>query len=233
MLFHPLVQDPYSPALRCTDVTTKAQNASLTLGFSAPTLKWRKHLTWNASPTLKSTKLGPSQEDTLRMMITAQRYWAPSRILNSLQASPHYSLRTTIPPDGKREVLKGEQTSRQDGGVGRYTLLPHTTKKTTTNLKTKDNQNCQKIELYRSLTTKELKKKHSTRLVGGEETGSQGRKDMRWGGCCRPGSPTCGQINQEEQQGGKRDHITQSSSTGKLSLKTSGCKNLWGLQQWE
>ena len=43
---------------------------------------------------------------------------------------------------------------------------------TTTNLKTKHNQNCQKIELYGSLTTKELKKKHSPGMVGGVEMGS-------------------------------------------------------------
>ena len=30
-----------------------------------------------------------------------------------------------------------------------------------------NNQNCQKIKLHGSLTTKELKKKHSSRLVGG------------------------------------------------------------------
>ena len=47
----------------------------------------------------------------------------------------------------------------------------------TTNLKTKNNKNCQKIELYVSLTTKELKKKHSLRLVGGVEMGSWGRED--------------------------------------------------------
>ena len=63
-------------------------------------------------------------------------------------------------------------TSGQDGGVDRYTLPPHTTKRKTTNLKTKNNQTCQKIELYGSLTTKELKKKHSSRPVGGAETGS-------------------------------------------------------------
>ena len=39
-----------------------------------------------------------------------------------------------------------------DGGIGRYALLPHTTKRRTTNLKTKNNQNCQKIELYGSPT---------------------------------------------------------------------------------
>ena len=62
--------------------------------------------------------------------------------------------------------------SSQDGGIGRYTLLPHTTKRITTNLKTKNNQNCQKIKLYESLTTKELKKKHSSRPGGGAEMGS-------------------------------------------------------------
>ena len=39
-----------------------------------------------------------------------------------------------------------------------------------TYLKTKNNHNCQKIELYGSPTTKEIKKKHSSRLVGGAET---------------------------------------------------------------
>ena len=49
-----------------------------------------------------------------------------------------------------------EETSGQDGGIDRYTLLPLTTKRKTTNLKTKNNQNCQKIELYESPTIKEL-----------------------------------------------------------------------------
>ena len=71
-------------------------------------------------------------------------------------------------------IKNQEGTSSQDGGVGRYALHPHTTKRrTTTNLKGKNNQNCQKIKLYGSLTTKELKKKHSSRQVGGVETGSQ------------------------------------------------------------
>ena len=51
-------------------------------------------------------------------------------------------------------------------------MPPHTSKRTTTNLKIKNNQNCEKIELYGSLTTKKLKKKHSSRPVGGAETGS-------------------------------------------------------------
>ena len=67
--------------------------------------------------------------------------------------------------------------------MGTHTVPPHTTKRrTTTNLKTKNNQNWQKIKLYRSLTTKELKKKHSFRVVGGAETGSHW-EDTRQGSC--------------------------------------------------
>ena len=57
----------------------------------------------------------------------------------------------------------------------------HTTKRRATNLKTKNNQKCQKIKVYGSPTTKELKKKYSSRLVGGTETGGQGREDV-WQG---------------------------------------------------
>ena len=75
------------------------------------------------------------------------------------------------------------ETSSQDGGVGRYTLPPHTIKRrTTTNLKTKNNHNCQKIELFGSSTTKDLKKKHSSRLEGGVKMGSLGGEDKWQGG---------------------------------------------------
>ena len=103
-----------------------------------------------------------------------------------------------------------------------------TKRRTTTNLKTKSNRNCQKIELNGSLTTKALKKKHSFRPVGGAEMGSRLREDMwqgsdfwtRW-------SHIFMRINQEEQLWGKTDCTTQGSSGRKESLKT--CKNLWGL----
>ena len=53
-------------------------------------------------------------------------------------------------------------------------MPPRTTKRrTTTNAKTKNNQNRQKIKLYGSPTNKELKKKHSSKPVGGVEMGSQ------------------------------------------------------------
>ena len=72
--------------------------------------------------------------------------------------------------------------SGQDRRVGRYPVPPHTTKRrTTTNLKTKINQNCEKIKLYGSVTTKELKKKHSSRPVGGAEAGSPDGEDLQQG----------------------------------------------------
>ena len=49
-------------------------------------------------------------------------------------------------------------------------MLPHTTiTRITTNFKTKNNQNLQKIELYGSSTTNNLKKKYLFRWVGGVE----------------------------------------------------------------
>ena len=72
-------------------------------------------------------------------------------------------------------------TSGQDEGVGRHNLPSCTTKRKTTNLKTKNNENCQKIKLYGSLTTKELKKKHSSRPVGGAEAGSPDGEDLQQG----------------------------------------------------
>ena len=82
--------------------------------------------------------------------------------------------------------IKMSQTSGQDGDIGRYTVPPCTTKRrTTTNLKTKNNQNCQKIKLHGSLTTKELKKKHLSKPVGEVKMGSWGRQDLRQGGSCR------------------------------------------------
>ena len=106
--------------------------------------------------------------------------------------------------------------SSQGGGVGRYTLPPCTTKRsTTTNLKTKNNQNCQKI-LYGSLTTKELKKKHSSRPVGGAEMGSWGGEDSYQGRGWQSGqSHIHVQINLEEELGSERDRANQGSNAGK------------------
>ena len=83
-----------------------------------------------------------------------------------------------------RDKNKGE-TSSQDAGIGRYTLPPHATERRTTNLKIKNNQNYQKIKLYASLTTKELKKKHPFRWVGGVEMGSGGGEDTQQGSSWR------------------------------------------------
>ena len=84
-------------------------------------------------------------------------------------------------------------TSGQDGGTCRHTVPPHKTKRrTTTNLKRKNNQNCQKIELYGSPTTKELKKKHSSRLVGGMEAGSRAERTRGKAAAGGPGEGAAG-----------------------------------------
>ena len=95
-------------------------------------------------------------------------------------------------------------------------MPPCTTKRrTTTNLKTKNNQNCQKIKLYGSLTTKELKKKHSFRPVGGMETGSQGGEDSARWQLVGQGVPHLCADNQKEQLGHETDGATQGSLMGK------------------
>ena len=72
-------------------------------------------------------------------------------------------------------------TSGQDGGIGRHTLFPCTSiGRITTNLKIKNTQNCQKMELHGSLATKDLKKPYSSRQVGEEEMGT-GAERMQCG----------------------------------------------------
>ena len=57
-----------------------------------------------------------------------------------------------------------EDSPGQDGGVGRYALLPRRTKRRKQQIKKKKKKpDCQKIELCGSPTTKDLKKKHSFR----------------------------------------------------------------------
>ena len=60
--------------------------------------------------------------------------------------------------------------------------------KRTTNLKTKNNQNCQKIKLYGSLTTKELKKKHPDRQEGRRQ--AVGQRGLVVSGSWQSGGPT-------------------------------------------
>ena len=112
-------------------------------------------------------------------------------------------------------------------------MHPHTTKrKTTTNLQTKNNQNCQKIELYGCLRTKELKKKHSARLVRVAEMGSLGGEDAGQG---------CGWSTRQalavphlhaDKLGGtmwsKTDHITQVPAQKKKASKPLAIKTCEG-----
>ena len=80
------------------------------------------------------------------------------------------------------------------------------------------------------MTTKEFKKKHSSKLVGEAEKGSQGEEDVQQGH--EPGGQNSGwwtgwphismRISQEEQLGRETDPPTQGSSVGNLKLQ-----NLW------
>ena len=133
--------------------------------------------------------------------------------LHHLLKTPSFHYHISFAPLSKIKI------SGQDGGIGRLALLPHTIKRRTTKkLKTKNNQNCQEIELYASPTTEELKKKHSSSLVGGVEVGSWGGKVVD-----RPARhrlvdlvvPHSHRISQEEQLGSKTDRATQGSSAGK------------------
>ena len=64
--------------------------------------------------------------------------------------------------------------------------------------------------------------------------GGKDGKDVQQGGGWRTKRPHMyTQINREEQLGSETACTTQDSRQGKESPKTSGCKNLWGLWQWE
>ena len=60
-------------------------------------------------------------------------------------------------------------------------LLAQLQKELQLNLKTNNTQNCQKIELHGSLTTKDLKKPHSSRQVERAETQRWGTEARRHG----------------------------------------------------
>ena len=98
-----------------------------------------------------------------------------------------------------------------------------------TNLKTKYNQKCQKMKLYGSRTTKELKKKHLSRLLEGVEMGSWSTEDTQARQQLADWVVPHLHANREEQLGSETDLVTQGSNAGKESLRTSGCKNLRGL----
>ena len=109
----------------------------------------------------------------------------------------------------KEETIKiSDWTSGQDGGIGRHTVPPRTKKRTITNLKTKNNQNWQKIKLYLSPTTKELKEETFIQTARRGRDQQPGGEDSQQGGVWRTGlSYIHVQTNQEEQLGsGDRPH---------------------------
>ena len=105
-------------------------------------------------------------------------------------------------------------------------MHPRTTKRRkTTNLKTKNNQNCQKIELYGSPTTKELKKKHSSRLVGGAEIGSRGEEASQQGCSWQNGqSHNCVWITRKDNWGARQTMQPRFPAGGNKASKPQAIK---------
>ena len=133
-------------------------------------------------------------------------------------------------------------TSGQDRGVGRYTLLSHTTKKMMTNLKQNNPPlppgTARKLNCMEVRQTKELKKKLSSRLVGGAEAGSWDREDKRQGSGWRMGEAAAGVphlcVDKLGGTTGERDRPRNPGfQHGKRKPQNFDCKNLWGLRQWE
>ena len=133
-----------------------------------------------------------------------------------------------------------EQTYGQDGSVGGYTVPPWTTKKSTkTNLSTKNNQNWQEMELYGSLTTKDLKKKHSSRPVGGAGMGSRAERPCGKAAAVGPGPARWWLADwvvphlHVEKSGGTAGEWDRPCNPGFhcRDSKPLEWKNLWGLRQ--
>ena len=131
----------------------------------------------------------------------------------------------------------------QNGGVGRQThcASSHNQKKDNNNLKTKNNPNWQKIELYGSQAIKEIKKTHSSRPVGGAETGSwveRIRSKAAAGGPrevadCRVGQARL-QLAGEAAAGGPGDRPHNPEfQREEIKPQTSDWKHPWGLGQQE
>ena len=87
----------------------------------------------------------------------------------------------------------------------------------------------QKIELYLSLTTNKLRKKHSPRSDGGAETAARRRGLMARQQLEDRAVPHSSAVKLGGTTGERNRPTTQGSSTGKLSLKSSDWKHLWRL----
>ena len=113
-------------------------------------------------------------------------------------------------------------SSSQDGGIGRKPLPPCTTKRRiTTNLKSINNQKCQKIKLHGTPTTRKLKKKinQNNQIDKANSTGPLRKTTGRWLRC---------QANCQAQ------HSCEGGTDlrGKLRLRAD-CGLRLGLPRWE
>ena len=135
-------------------------------------------------------------------------------------------------------VKEDYETSSEDGGVSRHASPCTTTERTTT--KPQNNtQNCQKIKLYGSLATKDLKKSHSFGQLG--EADSQRRAERRgdavWHGVAEQAVPHSIKIGIKIGRDTLGVRIPAPGQTsqprvpvpGRYIPITSGCENQWEL----
>ena len=107
-------------------------------------------------------------------------------------------------------IKKQKITSGQDGSIGRYTVPPCSTKRrTTTNLKTKNNQNCQNNQGVKEETFIQTGRRGGDRQPGHRGLPARWQLEDKGGGGWRSGwFHFCMQINQEEQLESETDHAT-------------------------
>ena len=146
-------------------------------------------------------------------------------------SSPASQPRTSPCAAHTSRLLARREISSQNEGISKHSSPPFTTTaKITTKLQNNFTQNHQKIKLYESLMTKELKKLHSSIQVGGRETQDmkmQNGQSKTYVWQLKIGRDTSGARDPSPMP----DHSAQGSSARRYVPITSGCKNQWGLGQ--
>ena len=85
-------------------------------------------------------------------------------------------------------------TSVQDGRIGRHCAFSHNQKDDKNKYQNERQLELTETKQCGSLTTKELKKKHSSRPVGGAETGGRVERTPSKAAAGRPGKVVAGEL---------------------------------------
>ena len=116
-------------------------------------------------------------------------------------------------PAGKNKEQSAENPEAQGLNTEVACHTCTTTAKITTKLQNNYHQDCHKIKLYGSPTTKELKKSHSSRWVGGAEM----HRDAEWAVPPHMVDKNWEQYLRSEDPSPTPDHPAKGSSDRKIS----------------